>query len=120
MERPLNAAFRLFGLQYAMHSSILLQRDAIGKVCFKYGVSRLEVFGSAARVSDFLEKSSDADFLIEFLPTTTPGLDEFFDAKADLEQILGRTVDLIQENAVRNPYLLASLNQHRELVYAAP
>jgi uncharacterized protein len=102
-----------------MHSSILLQRDAIGKVCSKYGVSRLEVFGSAARSVDFIETSSDADFLIEFLPSASPSMDELFDAKADLEQILGRSVDLIQPSAVRNPYLLASINRHRELVYAA-
>ena len=53
------------------------------------------------------------------MPTTQPGLNEFFGAKADLEQILGRAVDLVQANAVRNPYVLASINQSRELVYAA-
>jgi uncharacterized protein len=46
----------------------------------------LEVFGSAARAVEFVEKSSDTDFLVEFLPTTQPGLDEFFGAKADLEK----------------------------------
>jgi uncharacterized protein len=58
--------------------------------------------------------------LVEFLPNTQPGLDEFFGAKAALEKILGRAVDLVQTKAVRNPYVLASINQNRELVYAAP
>jgi uncharacterized protein len=102
-----------------MHPSIQRQLAAIGQVCSKYGIARLEVFGSAARAVDFVEKSSDADFLVEFLPNTQPGLDEFFGAKADLEKILGRTVDLVQTKAVRNPYILASINQNRELVYAA-
>lgn len=102
-----------------MHASIQRQLNAIGKVCVKYGIGRLEVFGSAARASDFVEKSSDADFLVEFLPSTQPGLDEFFGAKAELEIILKRDVDLVQVKAVNNPYLLASINQSRELVYAA-
>ena len=102
-----------------MHPSIQHQLAAIGRVCARHGISRLEVFGSAARAQDFIEKSSDADFLVEFLPSTQPGLDEFFGAKADLEEILGRAVDLVQATAVRNPYVMASINQNRELVYAA-
>jgi predicted nucleotidyltransferase len=102
-----------------MHPSIQRQLAAIGQVCSKYGIARLEVFGSAARSLDFVEKSSDADFLVEFLPHTQPGLNEFFGAKADLEKILGRDVDLVQIKAVRNPFMLDSINQNRELVYAA-
>lgn len=102
-----------------MHPSIQRQLAPIGQICSKYGIARLEVFGSAARASDFVENSSDADFLVEFLPDTQPGLSEFFGAKAELEKILGRAVDLVQAKAVRNPYVLASINQNRELVYAA-
>jgi uncharacterized protein len=102
-----------------MHASIQRQLAPIGQMCSKYGIARLEVFGSAARAVDFVEKSSDADFLVEFLPSTQPGLNEFFGAKAELEKILGRAVDLVQTKAVRNPYVLASINQNRELVYAA-
>ena len=101
-----------------IHLIIQRQLTAIGQVCAKYGISRLEVFGSAARAVDFSEKSSDADFLVEFLPTVQPGLNEFFGAKADLEKLLCRAVDLVQANAVRNPYVLANINQSRELVYA--
>ena len=102
-----------------MHFSIRRQLPAIGQVCAKYGIARLEVFGSAARAFDFSEKSSDADFLVGFLPATQPGLNEFFGAKAELEIILKRDVDLVQAKAVNNPYLLASINQSSELVHAA-
>jgi uncharacterized protein len=78
-----------------MHSSIQRQLAAIGQICSEYGIARLEVLGSAARASDFVEKSSYADFLVEFLPNAQPGLNEFFRAKADLEKILGRAVDLV-------------------------
>ncbi len=102
-----------------MHPSIRGHLTAIRQICSEHGIARLEIFGSAARTVDFLEKSSDADFLVEFLPDTQPGLNEFFGAKADLEKILGCSVDLVQAKAVRNPYVLANINKTRELVYAA-
>ena len=48
-----------------------------------------------------------------------PGLQDFFGAKTALEHLLGSTVDLIEPGAVRNPYVLASINRNREAVYAA-
>jgi hypothetical protein len=59
------------------------------------------------------------DFLIEFAEGAAPGLQEFFCAKTALENLLGRAVDLIELGAVRNPYVLASINRSREAVYAA-
>ena len=83
------------------------------------GAARTLMFGSAARAKDFDPASSDADFLVEFAPDAQPGLKSFFGIKADLEQLLGRGVNLIEPGAVRNPYVLASINRHREAVYAA-
>jgi hypothetical protein len=56
---------------------------------------------------------------VEFAPDAPPSLEAFFGAKADLEQLLGRGVDLVEPGAVRNPYVLASINRNREAVYAA-
>lgn len=77
------------------------------------------MFGSAARADDFNPASSDVDFLVEFAPDAHAGLGEFFGARAELEKLLGRGVDLVEPGAVRNPYVLASINRHRESVYAA-
>lgn len=102
-----------------MHPLISQHRPGISSICSHYRIRRLEVFGSAARADDFDPPSSDADFLIEFDPDAHVGLVEFFGIKAELEALLGRSVDLVESSAVRNPYVLASINQHRELVYAA-
>ncbi len=102
-----------------MHPAIAQHRAGIAAICERYGISRLDVFGSAARADDFNPGSSDADFLVEFAPGSQPGLDSFFGAKADLEQLLGRSVDLIEPAAVRNPFVLAGINRNREEVYAA-
>ena len=102
-----------------MHPAIAQHRSGISAICQRYRISRLEVFGSAARADDFNPESSDADFLVEFASGVQPDLQTFFGAKAELEQLLGRGVDLVEPGAVRNPYVLASINRHREAVYAA-
>jgi uncharacterized protein len=102
-----------------MHPAISQYRSGISAICQRYRISRLEVFGSAARADDFNPASSDADFLVEFVPDAQPGLNAFFGAKADLEKLLGRGVDLVELGAVRNPYVLASINRNREAVYEA-
>ena len=101
-----------------MHPAIAQHRTGIAAICKRYRISRLEVFGSAARGTDFNPGASDADFLVEFAADAQPGLDTFFGAKAALEQLLGRDVDLIDPGAVRNPFVLADINRSREAVYA--
>ena len=102
-----------------MHPLIAEHRTGISEICQRYQIRRLDVFGSAARADDFDSETSDADFLVEFSSEARTGLLEFFGAKADLERLLGRSVDLVERDAVRNPYVLTSINRHRELVYAA-
>lgn len=103
----------------AMHPSIAQHVAGIAAICRRHGIRRLEVFGSAARGDDFSPENSDADFLVEFAPAAPPGLRSYFGAKAELEQLLGRGVDLVEPAAVRNPYVLAEIDRHRQLVYGA-
>lgn len=79
----------------------------------------MDVFGSAARNDDFNFENSDADFLIEFAPEVQVGLGEFIGVKTELEKLLGRKVDLLEPEAIVNPYVFASINRNRETVYAA-
>ena len=103
-----------------MHTFIHQHQCAIAELCRRYRVQRLEVFGSAARGSDFSIENSDADFLVEFSPLADNlSLKAFFSFQTDLSQILGRAVDLAETSALRNPYVQASVNRSREVVYAA-
>lgn len=102
-----------------MHRLIEQNHPGIADICQRYHIQRLEVFGSAARGNDFDTARSDADFLVEFSPETHAGLSEFFGAKAELEALLGRGVDLVEFAAVSNPYVLADINRCREVVYVA-
>jgi predicted nucleotidyltransferase len=89
------------------------------RLCKLHGVRRLEVVGSAAREVDFDPVRSDIDLLVEFEPGRLPGLSAFFKLREAIETTVGRQVDLLMLEAVRNPYLRANLERHRRLLYAA-
>lgn len=103
-----------------MHALIEQHREAIADICRRFGVRRLEVFGSAARATDFRLDTSDADFLVEFVPDNgLPFLHRFFGLEEALSHLLGRPVDLVEPGAVRNPYMRASIDRAREIVYGS-
>lgn len=95
-------------------------REAIAQLCRKYRVARLEVFGSAAEGA-FDADRSDIDFLIEFEHDAKlgPWLSNYFELKSELEQLFGRTVDLVMYSAMRNPYFIREANRTRQRVYVA-
>ena len=104
-----------------MHHLIDQHRAEITTMCRRYGVRRLEVFGSAARETDFDPLESDADFLVAFDPAESglSPLEQYFGLAEALRHLLGRPVDLVETGALRNPFVLASVNQSREIVYAS-
>ena len=103
-----------------MHPAIADKREELADLCRRHGVARLEIFGSAARGTDFDPLTSDADFLVEFDPRRAPfTLDSYFDFRDALHHALGRPVDLLEPRAIRNPYLRAAIDKSRELVYAS-
>lgn len=103
-----------------MHAAIANKRTELAELCRRYGVARLEVFGSAARGTDFDPRTSDADFLVEFDPNgSLAPFDQFFDLAEGLRRILERPVDLVESSAVHNPYLRAAINRSRELINAS-
>lgn len=99
----------------------LLQQhiQALESLCRQYHVGRLEVFGSAT-TGDFDEKTSDLDFLVEFLPLKEGQYaNTYFDLLFALQELFGRSIDLVMPEAIKNRYFLQAINQHREVLYAA-
>jgi uncharacterized protein len=93
-------------------------RAEIADLCRRYGVARLELFGSAASGA-FDPKRSDLDFLVEFDADATGLFDRYFGRKESLEALYGRRVDLVSAGSLRNPYFIEAINKSRQLVYAA-
>ena len=103
----------------AMHALIEQHREAIAEVCRRHAVRRLEVFGSAARASDFDPERSDVDLLVEFEATPgRPSLRRFFALRDELAGLLGRSVDLVMAGSLTNPFVRAEIERSRESVYA--
>jgi predicted nucleotidyltransferase len=97
---------------------LTLDRQAIANLCRQYGVRRLAVFGSAV-TDEFDPNRSDVDFLVEFGDDGNDGLETYFGLKWALEELLGRSVDLVAPKAMQNPYFAAEVHRTVEELYAA-
>jgi predicted nucleotidyltransferase len=93
--------------------------SALQDLCRRFGVRRLEVFGSATR-DDFDSARSDIDILVAFGSSAamTP-FEQYFGFKEAVERLFGRDVDVVVDGASHNPYFLESVNASRQLVYEA-
>lgn len=88
--------------------------DVIESLCREHHVTRLDVFGSA--VSDrFDPRESDLDFVVEFDDSKRAwGLQgDYLTLLIELEAAFGRHVDLVEYQAVKNPYFLEELDEKR-------
>lgn len=74
-----------------MTPQIDFDRTQLEKLCRKYAVQRLALFGSVIR--DDFGDDSDVDVLVEFQQDTTVGL-SCFSLQKELSRLIGRQVDL--------------------------
>jgi predicted nucleotidyltransferase len=106
--------------EVAMISLSASEQARLADLCRRYGVRRLELFGSAATPA-FEPNRSDVDFLVEFLPEQDlgPWLSHYFAFRTELARLFGRPVDLVMAGAARNPHFRRELERTRTLLYAA-
>ncbi len=62
---------------------------------------------------------SDVDVLLAFDPMARWDLFDMVKMRDELAAMFGRNVDIIEEAAVRNPYMRASINRTKRVHYAA-
>jgi uncharacterized protein len=88
-------AFGLSIAGQAMDSRIAIDVPAsrLEEFCRRHSIRRLSFFGSVVR--DDFNPQSDVDVLVEFDPAHVPGLMSLAGFELELEQILGRRVDLL-------------------------
>jgi predicted nucleotidyltransferase len=95
------------------------KREQIAAACARHGVLRLDAFGSAVR-GDFCQGDSDVDLLVEFGPMDVYArVDAYFDLLDEFRGILGREVDLVMVDAVKNRYIAADIERTKQALYAA-
>ncbi|HEY4329813.1 MAG TPA: nucleotidyltransferase domain-containing protein [Phycisphaerae bacterium] len=94
-------------------------RTQLNDLCLKYGVLRLEIFGSATR-KDFNPSLSDLDFLVEFKDFNLENAaDRYLGLLIDLEDLFARKIDLVTYSSIRNPFFKQVVDQTRVRLYAA-
>ena len=96
------------------------RRMEVAALCEKYGVKRLDLFGSAAG-DGFDPEASDLDFIVSFEKRDPPGLfHRYFGLAEDLEDLFGRKVDLVTEDALlKDPDFAQVISRTRVSLYAA-
>ncbi len=95
---------------------IEMNMDKIVALCKKYKVAKLWVFGSI--LTPRFNDDSDVDFSVIFHYDQIQDLFiTFFDFIDELQALLGRKVDLVDETAVKNKYFREELDNTKQLVY---
>jgi len=94
------------------------QQDELEMICRRYGVTQLEVFGSATR-ADFDENRSDIDLIVRFRNEQAKGLfDRYWGLAEELEKFSSRPIELLTERMIRNPYFRTAVDAERQMLYA--
>jgi predicted nucleotidyltransferase len=90
--------------------------DTIISLCKLHKVKELYIFGSV--LTPKFSNSSDVDFLVQFDNIDIlEYADNYFDFKEKLEKLLGRDIDLLENQAIRNPIFRRILDREKRLVY---
>ena len=90
--------------------------DNLKKLCVIYNVEKMYLFGSSLN-SSFNEKS-DVDLLVKFKQIElSKYFDNYINFKEKLESLFGRKVDLLEEQTLKNPILIKSIDNSKELIY---
>ncbi len=99
-----------------MKSLIRDNLQKIVRLCKKHKVDKLFVFGSI--LTNRFNDKSDVDLVVSFRKVEVEDyFDNYFDFKYALEKLLGREVDLLEEQTIRNPYLKKNVDATKTLIY---
>jgi predicted nucleotidyltransferase len=100
-----------------MSVHVALNQEALTEFCRKWRIRELSLFGSALR--DDFSPESDLDFLVSFEEEAAWDLFDIMAMKDELESRFGRSVDLVEKEALRNPWRKYEILKTRKVIYAA-
>jgi uncharacterized protein len=96
---------------------IAISQEKITAFCRRWQVVELALFGSALR-TDF-KPESDVDVLVTFAPKAPISLFDMAQMQIELQAIFNRPVDILEKDALRNPYRKREILSTAQVVYAA-
>ena len=95
-----------------------IYKEEIRALCQKNKVKNLYVFGSV--LTDRFTDKSDIDLIVD-IDSSDPldYEDNYFNLKFALEKLLNRQIDLLENKAIKNPYLRENIDNSKTLLYAS-
>ncbi|MBN8599003.1 MAG: nucleotidyltransferase domain-containing protein [Planctomycetes bacterium] len=94
-----------------------IKTEMLPDFCRRWKVRQFAVIGSVL-CPDFSD-SSDVDVVLTFAPDSAWSMFDIVTMRDELAVLFDRPVDIIEEAAVRNPYMLASIRKTKRVLYAA-
>ena len=90
--------------------------DQIRRLCKSNKVKSLFAFGSV--LSQDFKPDSDIDLIVDIdAKDPLSYSDSYFNLKFQLEQLFQRKVDLLEQNTIKNPYLMKQIDETKVLIY---
>ncbi len=96
---------------------IIIPRKKITELCRRWKVVEFSLFGSVLR--DDFRPDSDVDVLVTFAPDAKVSLFDLVDMQDELKAIFKRDVDLVEKDALENPFRKREILGTARVVYAA-
>ncbi|MCL2194162.1 MAG: nucleotidyltransferase domain-containing protein [Treponema sp.] len=98
-------------------NGVFLSYNDITRLCKKYSVVELSIFGSSIR-DDFVQ-DSDVDFLVSFGTNVEISLLDIIELEREFTLLLNRGVDIVEKESLKNPIRKDKILATREIIYAA-
>ncbi len=93
------------------------QKEALARLCLRYRVRQLQLFGSAV-TGTFVPATSDLDFIAEFADTQASDYaDRYLDFAEALEKLFNRRVDVLTKRSIRNKYFRLEVERTARVIY---
>lgn len=100
-----------------MSTQVEIDQERIADFCRKWQITELALFGSVLR--DDFRPDSDVDVLVTFAPEAKWSLMDLAEIEIELTEIFGRGVDLVEKDALKNPFRRYAILTSKEVLYAA-
>ena len=91
-------------------------KKEINNLCLQNKVKSLYVFGSV--LTDQFSKTSDIDLVVD-IDSNDPFdyADRYFNLKFSLQDLFKRPIDLLENKAIKNPYIRENIDRSKTLIY---
>ncbi|MFC5282229.1 nucleotidyltransferase family protein [Pedobacter alpinus] len=100
-----------------LKSIISQHHQAFINLCQKYQVEKIYAFGSSI-TSNFNPETSDIDIIVKIdIQNPADRGDALLSFWNKLEELFKRKVDLLTDDAIKNPYLKKNIDQTKKLIY---